>query len=140
MNANKQELFSALCGLGATISEAMDEIEGFVPCGHPAAVVLEALEVCGNDAASEDEIVAQTATVQGFIEHVAEHRGVSAHSGHPEALSPSEAKIAGALITAVPYVDPADPDKAQVFYRSLAAIESENAHALDAAAAAISEL
>lgn len=140
MQANKTQLFSALCGLGATITEAMDKNPDFVPCGHPAAVVLEALEVCGNDGASEDEIVAQTAEVQGFIEHVSEHRGVAAHTGHPEALSASEAKIANALISSASYVDPADPDKAQVFYRALAAIESENAHALDSAAAAIAEL
>lgn len=32
----KQQLINALAGLGSTITEAMDVIEGFVPCGHPA--------------------------------------------------------------------------------------------------------
>ena len=30
----KQQLVNALAGLGSTITEAMDVIEGFVPCGH----------------------------------------------------------------------------------------------------------
>ncbi|MFR7798268.1 MAG: hypothetical protein ACLU37_09430 [Collinsella sp.] len=33
----KQQLVNALAGLGSTITEAMDVIEGFVPCGHPAS-------------------------------------------------------------------------------------------------------
>lgn len=123
MTPNKSELFSALCGLGGTITEAMDEIPGFVPCGHPAAVVLEALEVCGDDNASEDEIVAQTATVQGFIEHVSEHRGVSAHKGRTAELSGKEAAEIEELIAAAATTDPADPDAAQHFYRALAALE-----------------
>lgn len=35
----KQQLVDALAGLGSTITEAMDVIEGFVPCGHPALTV-----------------------------------------------------------------------------------------------------
>ena len=35
----KQQLVNALAGLGSTITEAMDVIEGFVPCGHPALTV-----------------------------------------------------------------------------------------------------
>ena len=36
-------LAGALVGLGGTISQAMDEIEDFIPCGHPAAVVIDGL-------------------------------------------------------------------------------------------------
>ena len=39
----KQQLVNALAGLGSTITEAMDVIEGFVPCGHPALTVSNAL-------------------------------------------------------------------------------------------------
>lgn len=132
MQPNKTELFGALCGLGGTITEAMDNNPGFVPCGHPAAVVMEALEVCGTDAASEDEIVAQTAMVQGFIEHVADHRGVSAHTGRVDALSEAETALAEKLIAAAPNTDPADPDAAQAFYRALAAIDAADASAVSA--------
>ena len=38
----KQQLVNALAGLGSTITEAMDVIEGFVPCGHPALTVSNA--------------------------------------------------------------------------------------------------
>lgn len=140
MNANKSELFGALCGLGGTITEAMNEIPGFVPCGHPAAVVMEALEVCGNDNASEDEIVAQTATVQSFIEHVADHRGVSAHAGRTDALSADETALAEKLIAAAPSTDPADPDTAQVFYRALAALDAADAESVASYKAKIAQI
>ena len=42
----KQQLINALAGLGSTITEAMDVIEGFVPCGHPALTVSNALGSC----------------------------------------------------------------------------------------------
>lgn len=124
---NKKELFGALCGLGGTITEAMNEIQGFVPCGHPAAVVLEALEVCGDDLATDLKITEETETVQGFIKHVSEHRGVSAHAGRMDELSADEAALAEKLIVAAPETDAADPDAAQMFYRALAAIDAADA-------------
>ncbi len=50
----KQQLVNALAGLGSTITEAMDVIEGFVPCGHPALVVSNALNALtdGDDEAT----------------------------------------------------------------------------------------
>ena len=45
----KQQLVNALAGLGSTITEAMDVIEGFVPCGHPALTVSNALVVLDAD-------------------------------------------------------------------------------------------
>ena len=49
----KQQLVNALAGLGSTITEAMDVIEGFVPCGHPALTVSNALVALDAD---DDEI------------------------------------------------------------------------------------
>lgn len=124
MQANKTELFGALCGLGGTITEAMNEIPGFVPCGHPAAVVLEALALCGDDTASAEAIAEQTEVVRGFIEHVSEHRGVSAHAGRKAPLGAAEQKVADKLIDDAITADAADPDQAQSFYRALAALEA----------------
>ena len=45
----KQQLVNALAGLGSTITEAMDVIEGFVPCGHPALTVSNALVALDTD-------------------------------------------------------------------------------------------
>lgn len=123
MQTNKIELFGALCGLGGTITEAMDKNPGFVPCGHPAAVVLEALEVCGDPLATELKIAEQLETVQGFIEHVSEHRGVTAHAGRTAPLDEGAMATADGLIAEAAQADAADPDEAQHFYRALAALE-----------------
>lgn len=140
MDANKLGLLGKLCGLGGTITEAMNEIEGFVPCGHPAAVVLEALEVCGDPLATELKVTEETETVQGFIEHVSEHRGVSAHAGRTGELSAEEAALADALVAKAPEVDAADPDKAQVIYRALAAIDAADVEKVALYTPAIAEL
>lgn len=140
MTPNKAELFGKLCGLGGTITEAMNEIQGFVPCGHPAAVVLEALEVCGDPLATELKITEETETVQGFIEHVSDHRGVSAHAGRTGELNVEESALAEALIKAAPEVDAADPDAAQIFYRALAAIDAADAEKVAIYTTAIAEL
>ena len=52
----KQQLVNALAGLGSTITEAMDVIEGFVPCGHPALTVSNALVALDAD---DDAALAQ---------------------------------------------------------------------------------
>ena len=72
----KQQLVNALAGLGSTITEAMDVIEGFVPCGHPALTVSNALVAL--DADDDAALAQQLETVEGFIDHVSENRGVSA--------------------------------------------------------------
>ena len=74
----KQQLVNALVGLGSTITEAMDVIEGFVPCGHPALVVTGALNAL-TDGADEATLAEHVETVRGFIDHVSENRGVTAH-------------------------------------------------------------
>ena len=73
----KQQLINALVGLGSTITEAMDVIEGFVPCGHPALTVSNALVAL--DADDDAALAQQLETVEGFIDHVSENRGVTAH-------------------------------------------------------------
>ena len=75
----KQQLVNALAGLGSTITEAMDVIEGFVPCGHPALTVSNALVAL--DADDDVALAQQLETVEGFIDHVSENRGVSAYHG-----------------------------------------------------------
>lgn len=140
MDSNKTKLFGKLCGLGGTITEAMNEIEGFVPCGHPAAVVLEALEVCGDPLATDTKVAEELDTVQGFIEHVSEHRGVSAHAGRADELSAEETALADTLVKVAPLLDPADPDKAQVFYRALAAIDASDAEKVAIYTSAVAEL
>ena len=64
----KQQLVNALAGLGSTITEAMDVIEGFVPCGHPALTVSNALVAL--DADDDAALAQQLETVEGFIDHV----------------------------------------------------------------------
>ena len=73
----KEQLVDALVGLGSTITEAMDVIEGFVPCGHPALTVSNALVAL--DADDDAALAQQLETVEGFIDHVSENRGVTAH-------------------------------------------------------------
>ena len=75
----KQKLVNALAGLGSTITEAMDVIEGFVPCGHPALTVSNALVAL--DADDDAALAQQLETVKGFIDHVSENRGVAAYHG-----------------------------------------------------------
>ena len=73
----KQQLVNALAGLGSTITEAMDVIEGFVPCGHPALTVSNALVAL--DADDNAALTQQLETVESFIDHVSgrlpRHRG-----------------------------------------------------------------
>ena len=48
MNEIQNELAGATVALGATITAAMDDAPGFVPCGTPAQVVLDALNAAGS--------------------------------------------------------------------------------------------
>ena len=82
----KQQLVNALVGLGSTITEAMDVIEGFVPCGHPALTVSNALVAL--DADDDAALAQQLETVEGFIDHVSENRGVSATASRSSSRVP----------------------------------------------------
>ena len=75
-DASRDALLAELCGLGATMSAAMEAVPGFVPCGHAFGVVVEGLyaaSACG-DAAQLDELAAD---VRARSEHVSAHRGVA---------------------------------------------------------------
>ncbi len=55
MSDQKKQLAGAVIALGATITDAMDDVPGFVPCGTPAQVILDAISTYTNadDAAAE---------------------------------------------------------------------------------------
>jgi len=63
----------------------MDVIEGFVPCGHPALTVSNALVAL--DADDDAALAQQLETVEGLIDHVSENRGVTAYHGIEDASS-----------------------------------------------------
>ena len=91
----KQQLVNALAGLGSTITEAMDVIEGFVPCGHPALTVSNALVAL--DADDDAALAQQLETVGGFIDHVSENRGVTAYHGIEVELAGPKADLLAAI-------------------------------------------
>ena len=91
----KQQLVNALAGLGSTITEAMDVIEGFVPCGHPALTVSNALVAL--DADDDAALAQQLETVEGFIDHVSENRGVAAYHGIEVELAGPKADLLAAI-------------------------------------------
>ena len=135
----KQQLVNALVGLGSTITEAMDVIEGFVPCGHPALVVTGAL----TDGADEATLAEHVETVRGFIDHVSENRGVTAHHDiELGELTGAKAELFAEISAIANLTKTAGVKNTQVnewLYRSLAALNQSDATAVDklAEAAAI---
>ena len=125
----KQQLINALAGLGSTITEAMDEIEGFVPCGHPALVVVEAVNAISGGA--DDAVLAeQLETVDGFIDHVAENRGVTAYHGLVIELAGTKAELFDEIADVTALMKTAGVKNTQVnewVYRGLAAINRDDA-------------
>ena len=79
MKNENAQLAGALVGLGGTIYQAMHEIDGFVPCGHPATVVIDGLASL-QARLSDEELSKKTKSVCGLIDHVSEKRGVPVHS------------------------------------------------------------
>ena len=122
----KQRLINALVGLGSTITEAMDEIEGFVPCGHPALVVTDAVNVI-SDGKDDEALAEQLKTVDGFIDHVAEHRSVTAYHGLDIDLTGTTNELFDEIRTVATLMKTAgvkDPQVNEWLYRSLAAIRT----------------
>ena len=120
----KQQLIDALVGLGSTITEAMDEIKGFVPCGHPALVVVGAVSTISNSN-DDDALAEQLETVSGFIDHVAENRGVTAYHGLDIELTGAKAELFGEIRAVAALMKTAGVKNAEAnewTYRSLAAI------------------
>lgn len=123
----KQQLVNALVGLGSTITEAMDVIEDFVPCGHPALTVSNALVAL--DADDDAGLTQQLETVKGFIDHVSENRGVTAHHDVLVELAGPKANLFAAIREVVALMQTAGVKNTQVnewIYRSLAALDSSD--------------
>ena len=137
----KQQLVNALVGLGSTITEAMDVIEGFVPCGHPALTVSNALVALDVD--DDAALTQQLETVEGFIDHVSENRGVTAHHDiELGELTGAKAELFAEISAIANLTKTAGVKNTQVnewLYRSLAALNQSDATAVDklAEAAAI---
>ena len=108
----KQQLVNALAGLGSTITEAMDVIEGFVPCGHPALTVSNALVAL--DANDDVALAQQLETVEGFIDHVSENRGVAAYHGIEVELAGPKADLFAAIREVGALMQTADVKNTQV--------------------------
>ncbi len=129
----KQQLVNALVGLGSTITEAMDVIEGFVPCGHPALVVTSALNAL-TDGADEATLAEHVETVSGFIDHVSENRGVAAYHGIEVELAGLKADLLAAIREVGALMQTAGVKNTQVnewVYRSLAALNDSDEKAAE---------
>ena len=129
----KQQLVNALVGLGSTITEAMDVIEGFVPCGHPALVVTGALNAL-IDGADEATLAEHVETVRGFIDHVSENRGVAAYHGIEIELAGPKADLLAAIREVGALMQTAGVKNTQVnewVYRSLAALNDSDEKAAE---------
>ena len=128
----KQQLVNALVGLGSTITEAMDVIEGFVPCGHPALTVSNALVAL--DTEDDAALAQQLETVEGFIDHVSENRGVTAHHDASVELTGSKANLFAAIREVGTLMQTAGVKNTQLnewVYRSLAALNDSDEKAAD---------
>ena len=128
----KQQLVNALAGLGSTITEAMAVIEGFVPCGHPALTVSNALVAL--DADDDSALAQQLETVKGFIDHVSENRGVTAHHDASVELTGSKANLFAAIREVGTLMQTAGVKNTQVnewVYRSLAALNDSDEKAAE---------
>lgn len=128
----KQQLVNALAGLGSTITKAMDVIEGFVPCGHPALTVSNALVAL--DTEDDAALAQQLETVKGFIDHVSENRGVAAHHDLFVELVGPKADLFAAIREVGTLMQTAGVKNTQVnewVYRSLAALNDSGEKATD---------
>ena len=128
----KQQLVNALAGLGSTITEATDVIEGLVPCGHPALTVSNALVAL--DADNDAALAQQLETVEGFIDHVSENRGVTAYHGIQVELTGPKADLFAAIREVGALMQTAGVKNTQVnewVYRSLAALDSSEEKAAE---------
>lgn len=128
----KQQLVNALAGLGSTITEAMDVIEGFVPCGHPALTVSNALVALGSD--DNSVLAQQLETVDGFIDHVSENRGVTAYHDLTVELVGPKADLFAAIREVGALMQTAGVKNTQVnewVYRGLAALNDSDEKAAE---------
>lgn len=97
MSDPKKQLAGAVVALGATITEAMD-------------------------------------AVPGFVQHVSEHRGVTAHQvADVDALSAEQSQLAQKVVALATSAEAAslDPARTEWMYRALGALEPGSAKAAD---------
>lgn len=130
MNEQQAQLAGTIVALGATITEAMDDCPGFVPCGTPTQVIVNAINALGSE--DSDELLQQMQTAAGFVQHVAGHRGVNAHAAADISnLSNDQQQLAQSIIdfAAKANVATATPDEATWLYRSLASFEHSSSDA-----------
>jgi hypothetical protein len=132
MSDQKKQLAGAVIALGATITDAMDDVPGFVPCGTPAQVILDAISTYSNadDAAAEQV----TPNIVAFAGHVSEHRGVAAHElADVDALDDTQRQLAQRVLDLAATNTAATLEPAQVewLYRSLGALEPGSGKATD---------
>lgn len=147
MKNENARLAGALVSLGGTISQAMDEIEGFIPCGHPATVVIDGLASL-QARLSDEELSKKTESVCGLIDHVSEKRGVPVHSvANVKELSSSKKELLARLVDVACQLQTKETTDQNIniwLYRGLAALEDDSntaismlaeANAMEAAAA-----
>ena len=121
-------LAGALVGLGGTISQAMDEIEDFIPCGHPATVVIDGLASL-QARLSDEELNEKTESVCGLIDHVSKKRGVPVHSvANVEEFSGSQKELLARLADVACQLQTKEATHQNInvwLYRGLAALEGD---------------
>lgn len=134
MKIENAQLAGALVGLGGTIYQAMDEIDGFVPCAHPATVVIDGLASL-QTALSDEELSQKTDSVCGLIDHVSEKRGVPVHSvADVTEFSSSKQELLARLGDIARQLQPKEgiPQNINAWlYRGLAALEDNGSAAMD---------
>lgn len=123
MSSLQRDLLAQLIALGATISAAMDAEPGFMPCGTPTQVIVDALGVYAQETPAEDDLAAQIKITHNLCEHVGDHRGVEVHqSAQNLELSDAQQQLVRELIElAAQGVEPASAER---LYRGLASLET----------------
>lgn len=90
--AKQAQLTAQLCGLGATMTNAMAAVPGFVPCGHAFGVVIEGL-FAATACADAAQLDAYIEAIAARSEHVSAHRSVDQGAVAAPALDTPEAAL-----------------------------------------------
>lgn len=125
MNEQQKRVAGLIVALGGTITAAMDDAPGFVPCGTPTQVILSAISTL--EKGNETELAQEEQTLEGFIQHVAGHRGVTPHTtANLEHLTPAQEQVVQHIrdFAATADAENVTPESASSLYRDLASLES----------------
>ena len=115
-----------------TKQQLVNALAGFVPCGHPALTVSNALVALDTD--DDAALAQQLETVEGFIDHVSENRGVPAYHDIEVELAGPKADLLAAIREVGALMQTAGVKNTQVnewVYRSLAALNSSDEKAAE---------